>query len=188
MLLLAQRPCRANGLINLFCCAIQTELQSDCNLRCEGTITRTRAITVSRRPCLIHRQALLLAWAHPKAAKECTAAHDLPEYARDWHAMQTQHNHPWSAAEHQGDASNEASAFTEARGLGSEGDHADPFMQEERPRRQAAASSSAPSAATFEDPAFLGETSGGHAPEFRADSSEGACLSSHLQRALSRVA
>lgn len=146
----------------------------------EGTITHTRAITVSRRPCLIHRQALLLAWAHLKAAEACRAAHDLPEFARDWHVMQTQHNHPWSAAEHQGDASNEAPAFTEARGMGPEGDHADPFMQEERPRRQAAASSSAPSAATFEDSAFLEETSGGHAPEFRADSHDGACLGSQL--------
>ena len=110
---------------------------------------------------------------HTPLQSMCTAAYDLLKFAGTLHAVQT---HPWSAAEHQGDASNEAPAFTEVRGSGREGDHADPFMQEERLERQAAASSAAPAAASFEDPAFLEETSGGHAPEFRADSSEGACL------------
>ncbi|KAK9821389.1 hypothetical protein WJX74_007849 [Apatococcus lobatus] len=88
-------------------------------------------------------------------------------------AQASSQEQPWSAADHEGDASNEAPAFTDTRGAQASTQHTDHFMEEEGVKRQAAASTSAPPAAAFEDPAFLQETSGGHTPEFRADSSSG---------------
>ena len=112
--------------------------------------------------------------------QECTAASAFitQRLSRVLCAMQaSSHQQAWSAAEHQGDASDGAPAFTATRGAAAGSDHTDPFMDEERLKRQAAASTSAPTAATPKDPAFLEEGPGGHAPEFRAGSSSGVVLS-----------